>query len=166
MLWVALELPSLPLQIAERGGASSDPLVISEGPPQRPAVACANAAALDAGIREGQAVAAAKALAGSLRVVSRDEAIEREALERLAAWAGQFTPMVSVESQGIALDIETSLRLFGGHARLCAAVRRGARDLGFRVTLGVAPTPLAARLFARAAAQGRTVRGCLAVDDL
>lgn len=166
MLWVALELPSLPLQIAERGGASPDPLVISEGPSQRPSVACANAAALGAGIREGQALAAAKALAGSLRVVSRDLAIEKEALERLAAWAGQFTPMVNVESQGIALEIEASLRLFGGHAKLCAAIRRGARDLGFHVTLGVAPTPLAARLFARAAAQGRTVRGCLWLEDL
>ena len=100
MLWVALELPALPLQIVERGGVSPTPLVISEGPAQRPLVACANRAAKAAGIREGQAVAAAKALAGELHVVARDEAGEREALERLAAWAGQFTPMVSLEADG------------------------------------------------------------------
>ncbi len=166
MLWVALELPALPLQIAERAGASPHPLVIAEGAAQRPVVACANEAARAAGIAEGQAVAAARALAGELRVLARDPPAEREALERLAAWAGQFTPMVSVESQGIVLEVEASLRLFDGHARLTAAIQRGVRELGFQATIGIAPTPLAARLFARAEAQGRAVRGCLALEEL
>jgi protein ImuB len=104
MLWVALELPALPLQIAERAGASRDAWVISEGTAQRPTVACANDAARRAGVREGQAVAAAKALAGELKVLDRDPAAEAAALERLAAWAGQFTPMVNVEAQGIVLE--------------------------------------------------------------
>ncbi|MGZ5571071.1 MAG: Y-family DNA polymerase [Usitatibacter sp.] len=166
MLWFALELPSLPLQIAERAGASRTPLVIGEGTAQRPLVACANEAARQAGIREGQAVAAAKALAGELRVLERDTNGERDTLERLAAWAGQFTPMVCVDDQGISLEVEASLKLFQGHAKLAAAIRRGILELGFHATLGVAPTPLAARLFARAAAQGRAVRGCLALDEL
>ncbi|MGE5616130.1 MAG: DNA polymerase Y family protein, partial [Bacillota bacterium] len=130
MLWVALELPALSLQLAERAGVSREPLVISEGPTQRPIVACANAAAKDAGGREGHAVAAAKALvAGDLRVFARDLDAEREALERLAAWAGQFTPMVNIESQGIAMDVGASLRLFGGHAKLTRAIRKGVREL-------------------------------------
>ncbi len=166
MLWVALELPALPLQIVERGGVSREPLVISEGAAQRPTVACANAAARAAGIREGQAVAAAKALASSLRIVPRDAAVERETLERLAAWAAQFTPMACLDAGGIALEVESSLRLFGGHARLTSAIRRGARALGFRATLGIAPTPLAARLFARAEAQGQPARGCFAASEL
>lgn len=166
MLWLALELPSLPLQIVERAGPVHDALVITEGPAQRPLVACANAAAQEAGVREGQAVAAAKALAGNLRVVPRDARAQRQSLERLAAWAGQFTPMVAIESQGIALEVEASLRLFGGHARLAAAVRQGVRELGFRAALGLAPTPLAARLFARAAAQGIRARGCLTREEL
>jgi protein ImuB len=166
MLWVALEIPSLPLQIAERAGASSDPLVISEGTTQRPTVACANEAARAAGIREGQAVAAAKALAGDIRVLARDAQSEQETLQRLAAWAGQFTPMVCVDAQGIVLEVESCLRLFDGHAKLTAAIRRGVRDLGFHATLGVAPTPLAARLFARAEARGMQVRSCLVLDDL
>ena len=166
MLWVALELPSLPLQIAERAGASCEPLVISQGPAQRPLVCCANEAARAAGIRKGQAVAAAKALAGELHVLERDAVREREALERLAAWAGQFTPMVSIEAQGLVLEVESSLKLFQGHARLTGAIQRGIRDLGFHAALGVAPTPLAARLFARAEAQGRAVRSCLALEEL
>lgn len=166
MLWFALELPSLPLQVAERAGASSEPLVIAEGPLQRPTVACANAAARAAGVREGQAVAAAKALAGTLRVIARDPASERETLERIAAWTGQFTPMACVESQGVVLEVQASLRLFGGHARLASAIRRGVRELGLRAALGIAPTPLAARLFAKAEAQGLTARGCFTVDEL
>jgi protein ImuB len=166
VLWLALELASLPLQLAERAGACADPLVIADGPAQRPFVACANGAARAAGVREGQAVAAAKALAGNLRVLLRDAAAEREALERLAAWAGQFTPMVSVEEQGIVLEVQASLRLFGGHAKLAAAVRQGVRTLGLRAALGVAPTPLAARLFARASARGLAVRGCLREEQL
>jgi protein ImuB len=166
VLWVALELPALPLQIAERGGVSPAPLVISEGPAQRPSVACANRAARAAGVREGQAVAAARALAGELRVIARDEQAEREALECLAAWAGQFSPMVSLDAGGIVLEVEASLRLFEGHAKLTSAIRRGVRELGFRAALGIAPTPLAARVFAKAEAQGRPVRACLEPAEL
>lgn len=166
MLWIALELPSLPLQIVERAGACQEPLVISEGSAQRPAVACANEAAREAGIREGQAVAAAKALAGDLRILARDARAERETLERIAAWAGQFTPMVSVDGQGIVLEIESSLRLFDGHAKLTASILRGVHALGYRASLGIAPTPLAARLFARAEARGLQVRSCVAASEL
>ena len=166
MLWVALELPALPLQVAERGGTASEPWVIADGPLQRPVVACANEAAQALGVREGQAVAAARARAGEMRVIRRDAAQEKDALERLAAWAGQYTPMVSIEPTGLVMEVSSSLRLFHGHARLTAAILRGARDLGFRVAPGVAPTPLAARLFARAEAQGRPVRTCLSMADL
>ena len=117
-------------------------------------------------MRVGQAVAAAKALVAELRVVERNLAQERDALERIAAWAGQYTPMVHIEPHGIVLEVASSLRLFAGHARLTAAIQRGVRDLGFNATLGVAPTPLAARLFARAEAQGRAVRACLEVAHL
>ncbi len=166
MLWLALELPSLPLQIVERAGASAEPLVVSEGSAQRPLVTCANAAARALGVREGLAVAAARALAGELRVVARDSAMELDTLRRIAAWAGQFTPMACIEDQGIVMEVASTLRLFNGHARLSAAVQRGIRELGFHAALGVAPTPLAARLFARAEAQGRAVRGCLTLEEL
>jgi len=166
VLWIALELPALPLQVAQRAGAAPVPLVIADGPTQRPLVACANEAAREAGVREGQAVAAAKALATELRVLARDAHAEREALERLAAWAGHFTPMVAIELQGLVLEVESSLRLFGGHATLTAAIRQGLRELGFHAAMGIAPTPLAARLFARAEARGLAVRSCLRLEDL
>ena len=140
--------------------------MIAEGPAQRPLVACVNGAAHAAGIREGQAVAAAKALAGDLKSVDRNLDVEREALERIAAWATQFTPMACIDGQGVALEVESSLKLFHGHAKLTAAIQRGIRELGFHTATGVAPTPLAARVFARSEAQGRAVRSCLAMEEL
>ena len=166
MLWVALELPALPLQLVERAQAAPLPLVIGEGPAQRPVVACANAAARASGVREGMAVAAAKALAGDLKCVDRDPAAERQSLERLAGWAAQFTPAVSVEPTGLVLEVEASLKLFGGLAKLLAALRGGVRALGLQATLGIAPTPLAARAFARAESRGIPVRSCAALADL
>ncbi len=166
MLWVALELPALPLQLVERAQQAPIPLVIGEGPEQRPVVACANAAAREAGVREGMAVAAAKVLANDLRCISRDTVAERQALERLAGWAAQFTPAVSIEPTGLLLEVAASLKLFGGLARLLAVLRDGVRALGLRATLGIAPTPLAARAFARAEARGIPVRSCTTLPEL
>jgi protein ImuB len=129
-------------------------------------VVCANEAALAAGVHEGQAVAAAKALAADLRVLPRDPASEKEALQRLAAWASQFTPMSCVDGQGIAMEVESTLRIFEGHAKLSSAVRRGVRELGFQAAIGVAPTPMAARLIARAQARGLQVRSALDLAGL
>ncbi len=166
MLWVALELPALPLQLVERTQASPMPLVIGEGPSQRPVVAFANAAAREAGVREGMAVAAARALAADLKCVDRDESAERESLERLAGWAAQFTPAVCLEPTGLVLEVSASLKLFGGLAKLLSALRGGVRALGLQATLGIAPTPLAARAFARAEARGIAVRSCAQMADL
>ena len=74
--------------------------------------------------------------------------------------------MACVEAQGVVLEVQACLTLFGGHARLASAIRRGIRELGFRAALGIAPTPLAARLFARAEAQGLTARACFALEEL
>jgi protein ImuB len=62
--------------------------------------------------------------------------------------------------------VESTLRIFKGHAQLTAAILRGVRELGFHATLGVAPTPLAARLVARAEARGLQVRSCIDPREL
>src|SRR5690606_9453671 len=136
MLWIALHLPELPLQLAQRGrgpdasrppspassthagegGEDSDaaPCVIAEGPATRPVVCCANAAALAAGIYPGLPVAAARVLARELAVLRRDEAAEAQALRNLGGWAGQFTPNVALEAAALLLEVGTALRLHGG----------------------------------------------------
>lgn len=166
MLWVALELSALPLQLLERTRATASPLVVAEGPAQRPVIAFANAAARAAGVREGTAVAAARTLCDPLACVTRDPNAEQEALERLAGWALQFTPAVSIEPTGIVLEVASSMRLFGGIARLLSLVRGGVRSLGFEAAIGVAPTPAGARVLARAQSRDLSVRSCASLEEL
>ncbi|HKA41486.1 MAG TPA: DNA polymerase Y family protein [Burkholderiales bacterium] len=112
-------------------------------------VAC-NRKAHDRGVRTGMAVAAASALAADLRVLTRDPALERAALERIASWAIQFTSAVSIASAAeVLLEIEGSLKLFGGLSRLWSRIEQELDLLGYAVSMACAPTPFAAQLFTR-----------------
>lgn len=167
MLWIALSLPELPLQLAQRSTTElGNPLVIAEGPTTRPLVCCANTAAMERGIMAGMPVAAARALAGELTVVPRDMAAEAQALHNLACWAGQFTPNVVLQAAGLLLEVESTLQLHGGLATLLARVRKGAAQLGYAAVPGVAPTPLAAWLLARAQQSGLETRMCRQLQQL
>lgn len=109
-----------------------------------------NAAAETSGVRPGGAVAVAWALAPRLRVLPRDAVAESAALEAIAAWACQFTAKVSLEPpQSVLLEVEASLRLFGGPSRLVARLRSGLADLGFEALLATGPTARAALWLAR-----------------
>jgi len=71
-------------------------------------------------------------------------------LERIAAWACQFTPRVSLEPpRALAAEVEASLPLFGGRDALLAKLRAGLDALGVEASLGVAPTARAALWLAR-----------------
>jgi protein ImuB len=141
MLWVALRFPSFALEAPLRGHALREstgiPWAIADG---RKVLAC-NAQAEVLGVRPAMRLATAWALAPRLRVQLRDEAIEREALEGIAAWACSFTPHVSLEPpQGVLMEVEGSLRLFHGLAPLVGRMRSGLEEMGFSATLAAAPT--------------------------
>lgn len=161
MLWIALYLADLPLQLVQRAAPErTEALVIAEGPGLRPLVCCANAAAQACGIHPGQPVAAARALAGELTVVPRTAAAEAQALHNLACWAGQFTPNVSLQGSGLLLEVASTLQLHAGLTRLLARLRQELAGLGYAASLGVAPTPLAAWWLARARHSGLALRLC------
>ncbi len=149
MLWLALILPELPLQVFSRAATAEDALAITEAQP-RPQVIAANPLALAAGVRRGQRIASARAIAPGLRLQARAPALESEALAEIASWAGTYTPRVSLAPpDAVLLEISSSLRLFGGADVIETAVHSGLCRLGFRVLTAFAPTPLAARWFAR-----------------
>jgi len=146
MLWLSLHLPHLPLEVfgCEPG---TEPLAVA----YRQLIQLAGPVALAAGVRPGMKTSAAQALCAGLILQERRPDLERRALERLAAWCLQFTPMASLEPPDtLLLEIESSLRYFGGLDRLLKNVRTGLEELGYRHLFGIAPTPLAAWLLSRA----------------
>jgi protein ImuB len=150
MLWIALSLPELSLQLAERNLDRAIALVIAAGPSNRPTVFAANRVALDAGIHPGLTLAAARALVNELLALPRQIPAEQEAIRNLAAWAGQFTPAVTLQDhQGLLLEVSSVLTLHKGLQRLLRKLDDGFAKLGYQASRGVAPTPIAAWLLAR-----------------
>ena len=162
---MALCFPRLALEARLRGLASPDAAGEAWAITENRLVLACNAAAEAAGVRPGSSLAAAWALAPQLRMLSRAAAAEREALEAIAAWACQFTSRVSLEPpQGVLLEVEGSLRLFGGAGRLIALVRRGLGQLGFEALLGTGPSARAALWLARGAGEDLDALPVEAID--
>jgi protein ImuB len=96
------------------------------------------------------AVATALALTPDLIERPRDVEAELKAFAGAAAWASQFTSLVSLAtSDSLLLEIEGSLRLFGGLRTLLQRFGQDLAEMGYAATIAVAPTPTAARLLAR-----------------
>ena len=152
-LWACLLFPSLPLDVFARAQSSADaqrPFVVGSGG-HYPRVVAANGAARDAGIRDDQLISGALALAPDLVLRDRDADAESRALAQLATWTLTFTPMACLAPpNAIVAEIGASLRLFGGLPRLVARLAGGTHALGYANRLGIAPTPGAALLLARA----------------
>ena len=153
MLWLAVVLPALPLQLAERALVPGLPMAIVEGPPQRPLVIHCNDVAHSQGAAAGMKLAAAQALVQNLIAVERHVERERAALDELAAWAYQFSGEIVVQSDGLLIEAGASERLFGGRSRLSRAVHDGLAQIGYRAAFGYAVTPRAARVVALARAR-------------
>lgn len=159
-LWLAVALPELPLLAAANSGGQGEAnaakvLVEGQGVNQR--VWRTNTAAAAAGIRPGMPSGAAASLLPGvqpLHVLERDPVSERRLLTHLA-WLGmRFSSRVSISApDGLLIEVGGSLRLFGGLAPLCEAVRRAFVERlpkgGASPRLAVAPFPAAAELLAR-----------------
>jgi protein ImuB len=103
------------------------------------------------------AAAAASELWAGIHLSGRDPA---DHLQRLAQHGERYTPRISLEPpDGVLLEVQGSLQLFGGIAGLERALSADCRRLGIPVVVAFAPTPLAALVLARA---GKS----LAVSDL
>lgn len=150
MLWLALHFASLPLEVYARAARASSPLAIVSTTGAYAEIIACNDTARKRGVKPGMPPAAASALASDLQIVPRNLAAESAALERIAAWAIQFTPAVSIAPREVLLEIAGSLTIFGGLKRVWHEVSEGLRALGYAASIACAPTPLAAQWFARA----------------
>lgn len=149
MLWLALYLPQLPLEVFVRGRQQAGALAVVEQHGGRERICRCNGAAGAYGIHSGQPLPAALALHAGLAVQPREPARERQALGELAAWAYQFSPRISFEPSLLLLEVGASQRLFGGLPALLGVLQSEAGQLGYNIRHALAPTPTAAGLLAR-----------------
>lgn len=149
-LWLCLQFPALAVEVFTLQLRSPPPCVVRVGEGGTQRVYACNEGARALGVRAGMRVGAAHAL-GAIEVFARRVDLERQALEALAVWGGQFSSLVSLEPPAALLvEIGGSLRLFGGARALRDAVKREAAGLGHQVRMAGAPAPLAALWLARA----------------
>jgi protein ImuB len=167
MLWLALHFPALSVEVFSRASAAPEPLAVAVAEKQggRIRVTACNAAAVACGVRPGMPVSAAQALAAGLVVRMRDPAAEHESLSGLAAWAGRFTPAVSLQfPNGLLLEIGSCLRLHRGLDRLLGQILAGLEEMGYASAHACAPTAQGAWLLARAGT-GMVVRELAALEQ-
>lgn len=150
-LWLGVYLPRFSLEVLCRGSDISKPSIVVVGQESRLQVWSCNTQAEACGLHPGMALSAAHALVPHLWVLKRQEDVESDALKGVAAWAGQFTSLVSLMPlQGLLLEVGGSLSLFGGLGRLWTRISDGLAELGYTAHLAIAPTPQGAWLLARA----------------
>ena len=150
-LWLALDFPALPLLAMGLATPSSPPLAVSLVHGRRPQVLAADQRAQMMGVACGMSVSAALALCPTLHVRRHDPFLEASALQGLAAWANRYTSRISVQPpRGLLLEIGGSVRLFGGLGPLLQAISDDLDHLDHVAIRGIAPTPMAACLLARA----------------
>jgi len=142
-LWLALHFPNLPL---EANAPLSPPSAVVESG----RVVLADALASAAGIVSGTGVAAARMLLPSITLLARNSSREAAAMQRLACWAGGFTPRLCLTPDTLLLEVGSCLRLFGGLDKVVSAVSAGVLAQGFTAALAAAPTPLGAQWLAQA----------------
>ena len=156
MLWIAVHLPQLSL---ESFAATLDPawqgrpLALIEA--HRITQVDARAAAL--GVQPGAKRATALALASDLVLGEADAARDAQALQAVGHAALAFTPMVcpeTTDSAGVPapvalLEVQASLRCFGGLRPLLRQLQQALQPLGHRCQIASAPTALGAALLAR-----------------
>ncbi len=111
-------------------------------------VACSlEASAL--GVLRGMGVSEATALAPPLLVTEIDRARDRSALEKLAAWAGRFSPWTGLEQcgpgvgehpQSLLLEITGCQQVFNGEENLLSLALKSLAQQQLRARAAIAPT--------------------------
>lgn len=171
MLWLCLHLPRLPLEIfsgvisndhGDDASSAADKINTAEVSRQislKPTAVVSghriefcNPAALAYGITPDLTLGTAYSLCPDLHTTMRDTVREQLALQHLAYGCYRFTSTVCVEPpDNVLLEIQGSLKLFGGVRRLCALIEAEVAAHRYSYVPGLAPTPAAAQLISRGA---------------
>lgn len=159
MLWLCISLPQLPLEALQTEDNDAAVVVTAcEGSTRW--VICCNSAAERASLKVPMSYTVALATHPQLSMLNRKLRAEQAALERLAAWAYQFSSTVILgeiqeelrlsRTTCLWLEIGASLTLFGGFRSFIEALEAELRKLRYTYRLGIGPTLEGAALLARA----------------
>ncbi len=115
------------------------------------------AAAATGGARPGMRLTDARALDPKLLAEPADPMGDAALLQRLARWAGRWSPLVEVDGEdGLRLDAGGVAHLFGGEEGLARDMEMRFASLGLTARVAIAPTAGAAWALARYSKQTLT----------
>src|SRR5690606_32930757 len=122
MLWLCICLPLLPLESLQPATVTT-PTVATRRTGNTQWLVCCNESATQAGLRPGMNLTTALAAVPSVLALESSDSAQRNAMQRLAAWAYQFSSTVVItpaassntdSESALWLEIGASLKLFGG----------------------------------------------------
>ena len=140
----------LPHLAVERWSKSSgfgpdDPVVLTVEGTHGPIIHAVTRAAAERGARTGSRLTDARALDPALVALPADPAGDENLVERLARWAGRWSPLVEVDgANALRLDVTGVAHLFGGERKLVADVQTRFAVAGLSTRVAMAPTAAAA----------------------
>ena len=144
----------MPALAIERWAKSSNcapdaPVVLTVEGAHGPVIHAVTKAAAERGARPGARLTDARALDPALVAMPADPEGDAALVERLARWAGRWSPLVEVDGDGLRLDVSGVAHLFGGEDGLIRDVQRRFAALGLTARVAIAPTAAAAWALAR-----------------
>ncbi|MEP4174936.1 MAG: DNA polymerase Y family protein [Rhizobiaceae bacterium] len=143
------------------GGDATKPFVLVEHGVRGTRITAINRAAQQAGAHVGQMLTDARAACPLIMVEQAQPEADDDMLQRLALWAGRYSPITSIDTTaapdpvaedfGLLLDISGCAHLFGAAAeeKLISDCLRRLAAMGFTAHAALAPTPGAAHALAR-----------------
>jgi protein ImuB len=122
-------------------GLAAIPFVLSAPDHGRMIITAANILAQQQGIDIGMAVADARAIIPSLKVLDDKPGLSNKLLTGVAEWCIRFTPAVSIDPpDGILLDITGCAHLWGGEKKYQLEINNRFKHFGYDVSIAIADT--------------------------
>jgi protein ImuB len=117
------------------------PFVLSAPDHGRMVVTAANDLAKMQGIEITMAVADARALYPSLKVLDDNIALSAKLLNGIAAWCIRFTPSVAIDiPDGLLFDVTGCAHLWGGEKQYLTEINTRFKGFGYHVSIAIADT--------------------------
>ena len=139
----------LPHLAIERWAKNADlppdsPVVLTLEGPHGLIIHAVTKAAAERGARPGARLADARALDPALVAAPADPEGDSALVQRLARWAGRWSPLVEADGDGLRLDVSGIAHLFGGEKQLARDIERRFARIGSTTRVAIAPTAAAA----------------------